>query len=153
MSILKANINVTHKEMADVFSTVDALNTKLTSFLREGIVKHVKDSFVILSELEIERVLVISTAHISKAVDSHFHKITQESIIPSILVHDFEYGWIVYVPTNDDDFDEHIERIDNEATFDESFRKLFIFANSLNFNLIKFDVDGPVSSHFKQHDW
>lgn len=153
MAIIQFNINATQKEKEDMFNTAAALSTPVPAFLREGINKHVKDSFVEVLDLEVEKTLVISTAHISKEVDSYFYRIIQESIIPSILVHDFEYGWIVYVPTNDDDFDEHVKQIDSEFIFDESFRKIFMFAHSLNFNFIKIDRDGPISSHFKQHDW
>jgi len=153
--IFKVDVTVARQEKTDIFNAAKAIGKTIQKFVREALRKHVLHSFAESLHLEVEHTLVVSTAHISKEVNDYFESLFHgiHNIEQIILVREFEYGWVVYVPTNEGTFTEDIEDMKNSGKFNDSFIELYSFAHELKFNYIKLDRDGPMSPHFKQFDW
>lgn len=105
--------------------------------------------------LELERDLVVSTAHITEEDDAYFRSITDGRfrLETLVVVTDFKYGWIVYVPTAEDAFKEDLNDIKQSDRLSESFAELFELAYTLRCNHIRLDYDGPISPKLKKHNW
>lgn len=107
--------------------------------------------------LEVERDLVVSTAHIKASDDEYFRELTCCKFVlsPTVIVTDFDYGWIVYVPTDEDNFKETVEHIKEDNQLSDGFLKLFELTHELKCNHIRIDRDGPISTSdkLKQYKW
>lgn len=96
-----------------------------------------------IMKLEIEKVLVVSTAHITEQ-DNHLLQISADE---TIIVYDCEYFYLIYLAEN------ILESIGE--VFSPAFKKLIEFAKTHKegFTHLKLDRDGETLEGFEEFDW
>ena len=94
-------------------------------------------------KLEIEKTLVVSTAHITKE-DNHLLQIVADAII---IVYDCEYFYLIPLTEN------ILESIGE--VFSPAFKKLIEFTKTHEegFTHLKLDRDGDTLEGFEEFDW
>jgi len=93
-----------------------------------------------MTTLEIIKILVISTCHISKQ-DSGV--LTQQS--NPLLADSFYYGWYVFIPDEGED-EEHLKLV-------PSLRPVFELARKNDCKYIRLDQDGDEVEELPRYDW
>lgn len=100
------------------------------------------------SEYEIEKVLILSTGHISK---SEFNTMTEDDEMPfRVIPHEFGIILILY------DFDEVTEYEDAKGYMQTHFPKLWrviLFSKNMGCKYINFDQDGIIYPALPNYDW
>jgi hypothetical protein len=96
-----------------------------------------------IMKLEIEKVLVVSTVHITEQ-DNHLLQISADE---TIIVYDCEYFYLIYLAEN------ILESIGE--VFSPAFKKLIEFAKTHEegFTHLKLDRDGNTLEGFEEFDW
>ena len=100
------------------------------------------------TKYEIEKVLVLSTGHITEKDAGTLDKIIDE-VQPGPIVYGFPYGYYIYVGS------EVKEKIKDakKAGLSKYFCNLFAIAHSLNCQYIKLDADGPAMDNLPLFNW
>ena len=97
--------------------------------------------------MDIERILTISTAHISSTT-SELLSIEPETDTMGINVYcKADYGWFIYVPNN------LIEHYNGGYDIPEDLWSCMLFAYEKDCNWLGLDCDGDVVKDLKTYDW
>jgi len=92
--------------------------------------------------VEVQKTVVISTAHISKEDDEKLKKESRTMDMPNLFVDDYGFGLNI--------------KLDEDAVLDEyseEFRYIYSCLLKSGFDYVKFDCDGPKLLHLKQFEW
>jgi len=98
-------------------------------------------------EYEIEKVLVLSTGHVTLE-DSHRLDLKDRA---NVIVHDYEHGWYIWVGS-DEPFSDQLLRARAEG-YSAAFCNLMTLAHSLGCSYLKLDCDGPLREDLPKFDW
>lgn len=99
-------------------------------------------------DYEIEKVLVLSTAHIPLKDN----ELLENEKRAGVVAYAYKYGHYVYVGTNKDVFEQVLESAKQDG-FSYAFVKLLELAHSLDCPYLKLDCDGPIRKELLQFDW
>ena len=102
-------------------------------------------------ELEIEKTLVLSTAHITKKDDNLLQKCSNstQDELPPLVVDIIQCGCKVLVNAND--FGVYLEDI--IRLFSEGFVKCLMLAYVYDCTWLNLDADGPILDFLPQYNW
>jgi len=105
--------------------------------------------------LEIEKTLVVSTIHIMEADDAFFTQLQIEpfKLTPPLIIDDLTYGWYIYIPSDENDFNETCKSIQEDTSLSDIFLDLFKLTRELDCRYLKLDRDGPIAPDLPQGDW
>jgi hypothetical protein len=89
----------------------------------------------------------ISTAHITPQDNDLLGKMAYTNIIPEIVVYDYEYGYFVPVPS--DNNEEQLRKVG----FSEAFLSLLKRCRQEKIMLIRIDKDAPEADDLETFEW
>ena len=99
------------------------------------------------TEYEIEKVLVLSTGHITLE-DSHRLDLEDRA---NVIVYAYEYGWYIWVGSNETFTDQLLGA--RAEGFSAAFCNLLTLAHSRGCCYLKLDCDGPLREDLPHFDW
>ncbi len=99
-----------------------------------------------MDKYEIERVLVLSTGHMTYADSLRLAGVPYYPYW--LVVHDLEYGWDVHVVKGVEQLAEL-----QQYNWSPAFVGCMLKAAELGCDWLKFDQDGPVYESLPQHEW
>lgn len=89
---------------------------------------------------EIDRTLVLSTAHISLKLSRYITKVR-------LVVYGYEYGWIIHVPPSD-----HMKNgVSRWVSYE--LKPMFALCRKLKCKWLRLDRDGNTNPNFKTYVW
>ena len=97
-----------------------------------------------MSEYEIDKTLVLSTAHIPESEGELLEAAGDDCGALDHVVYNYAYGWRIWVPLGD----ESLIGALNEVPYTKKLVKL---ALSLDCQWLRLDQDGPCHDHLPQH--
>lgn len=97
----------------------------------------------------IRKVLDLSSAHLPEELGSTGSWVNIASIAGLVVYPLSEYGWMLWVPSNDEEIAEHISNYDIPAEVESLWR----YARGHGCDYIIFDADGPVNEELAHWDW
>jgi len=98
---------------------------------------------------EIEKSLVVSTAHISEQDKDHLETEAETNTAPTLVVYKYEYGYIIFVGSS-------IEEIIDDGlteTYSLALCNLIKLAKDNGCTYLKLDCDGIIYEDLKTFDW
>jgi hypothetical protein len=97
----------------------------------------------------IRRIVDISTANITQE-DS---EVLTVLAVGNAAVHDTGYGFIVWVPSEQVDLEDHIHTYRETEGLSESFCEALRFAFRNGCEFVNFDCDAEIIEELEKHDW
>ncbi len=95
--------------------------------------------------LPIEKMLAISTAHVSEVTSWYLNQWSVSPQVPPVICYPKgEYGWFVYVS---------LELVKTDDTFPSDLLVCIKYARSLNCDWIAFDRDATTIAALPVYDW
>jgi len=119
-----------------VNNLIDKLN-KLSTSKKERIM-----------ELEIQKTLVLSTAHITKTDDTLLGDVLREQVLDIVIV-DEDFGWKVHTHS----LSRHNTTTLKRAGFSDDFIKCLMVGFINDCEWVCFDADGPQHNFLNIHEW
>jgi len=98
-------------------------------------------------ELEFQKILVLSTAHLTEE-DNDFLSNEEYSENLDCVIDETPYGWMVHISKNKDELFSEVHRL-----LSENFRKAMELAFINDCDWVRFDCDGNVVEELKSYDW
>lgn len=107
--------------------------------------------------VEIQKVLVLSTAHVAAALAMP-RRDGDPAVIDELCVMQGQYGWLVHASSPQDNMNRlrlTLSRLQRavEPSILENFVELLFFAKKQGCDFIRFDADGPKHPSFPVFDW
>lgn len=102
-------------------------------------------------EREIQKMLIVSTAHISKDDNEILGTFGEPDGPMCLIVDPYPYGYIVWIGTYSGD-EEYPGQIKDEGLSDE-FISLMELAEQLGCEYLKLDRDGPIYDDLPTFEW
>ena len=100
-----------------------------------------------MSNFEIEKSLIASTAHVSQDDMSYLRERAYDGQLTELYFSEFDWGWKVRLPGEFQLSDIGLLKVS------DGLRDLIIFTISLDCVELVLDQDGPVYEGFKTYEW
>jgi hypothetical protein len=101
-----------------------------------------------IKDPEINRVLVLSTGHLTK---DELQRLNKVSYWP---VYDYGYGLFVWVPEKVEVSQLFLEmKASEREAFSSDLKNILEIAMKLGCQFVRFDCDGPLYEELPQYDW
>lgn len=100
-----------------------------------------------MSNFEIEKSLIASTAHVSQDDMSYLRERAYDGQLTELYFSEFDWGWKVRLPG-----EFQLSDI-GHLKISDGLRDLIIFTISLDCVELVLDQDGPVYDNFKTYEW
>lgn len=102
---------------------------------------------------DIERVLVVSTAHIAEEDNNKIQAYlkNEPASLNPLVVYEYEFGYYIYVPQDKELFKEDLEIFKTLLSAD--FCKLYQITHEQDCHYLKLDCDGLIYDHLHENDW
>jgi len=99
--------------------------------------------------MEIERSLVVSTAHISADDNEKLANEAEMNTTPSLVVYTYQYGFLIYTGSPIDELiDENVQ-----IRYSEALSNLLRLAKRENCQYLKIDCDAQIYPDLEVFDW
>lgn len=96
---------------------------------------------------EFLKVIVFSTAHISKEDDDKLRTGTTE-----VVAYEYEFGYWIHIPSDAFEFKDMLTNM-KRTGFTDGFIKLFKIANEQKCQFLRLDCDGPEHDELQKYEW
>jgi len=100
-------------------------------------------------ELEIQKTLVVSTAHMTERDDVLLDEYIRNPPSTSLTVDKVDFGWKIHVET----FTESPINIFKELGFSDGFVKCILLGFINDCEWVNFDCDGPIYYFLPRYEW